>query len=141
MKIGLIILILLSLCSFPIFSQKIDPKVLEFKTPVYPLAALAIRVSGKVIVDATIDRKGKVVAAKIEEGHPLLNVSALTAAKQWRFSSQKNLNERNVKITFFYSFKSGENPRNKKKDPTYNVTLIEPYTLKILVTVYHQIQY
>jgi TonB family protein len=42
-------------------------------------------VSGKVTVLVLIDTDGKIMAAQIVDGHPLLRVAALKAARETRF--------------------------------------------------------
>lgn len=55
--------------------------------PVFPPIAKAIRASGEVKVEVTIDGAGNVVSALVVSGHPLLRDSALVAARQWKFKS------------------------------------------------------
>ena len=54
--------------------------------PIYPQEALDARVSGMVIVEATIDPEGNVRSAKVLRSIPLLDDAALDAVKQWRFT-------------------------------------------------------
>lgn len=68
------------------FDQR--PKRISDVKPVYPEEALKQRIQGVVIVEATIDEKGDVVAAKALPGknpQPLLEEAALTSVKQWKF--------------------------------------------------------
>jgi TonB family protein len=53
--------------------------------PVFPPIAKAARASGKVKVEITIDKAGRVISARVLSGHPLLREAALTAAWQWEF--------------------------------------------------------
>lgn len=53
--------------------------------PVFPPIAKAVRASGEVNVEVTIDETGKVVSARAVSGHPLLRDSAQAAARQWKF--------------------------------------------------------
>jgi protein TonB len=53
--------------------------------PVYPAVARAAGVQGVVVVEATIDRNGKVQNAKVLRSIPLLDQAALDAVKQWEF--------------------------------------------------------
>ncbi len=46
----------------------------------YPKAAQAVKASGLVKVDAVFDETGKVIWAKVVEGHPLLRAEALRVA-------------------------------------------------------------
>jgi protein TonB len=54
--------------------------------PVYPDLARRARVSGTVILEATIDEEGNVSELRILSGHPLLNQAAVEAVKQWKYS-------------------------------------------------------
>lgn len=53
--------------------------------PKYPAAARAVRASGAVQVQVTIDEDGEVVMANAISGHPLLRQAAEMAAKESRF--------------------------------------------------------
>lgn len=50
-----------------------------------PALAIAAKITGEVKVKVLIDEEGKVLHAKIICGHPLLQQSALKAAKEWTF--------------------------------------------------------
>ncbi len=54
--------------------------------PVYPPIAQSARVSGVVIIEATIGADGKVKDAKVLRSIPLLDQAALDAVKQWQFT-------------------------------------------------------
>ena len=54
--------------------------------PIYPVIAQRARVEGTVILEATIDTQGTVVAAKVLRSIPLLDAAALEAVGQWRFT-------------------------------------------------------
>jgi protein TonB len=54
--------------------------------PVYPVVALADRVSGLVIIEARIGGDGAVEDARILRSIPLLDQAALDAVVQWRFT-------------------------------------------------------
>ena len=54
--------------------------------PVYPPIAQSARVSGMVIVEATIGADGKVKDAKVLRSIPLLDQAAIDAVKQWQFT-------------------------------------------------------
>jgi TonB family protein len=54
--------------------------------PQYPAAAQAIRASGVVTVQITVNEKGKVESAEAVEGHPLLQKAAVDAAKKAKFN-------------------------------------------------------
>ena len=54
--------------------------------PVYPAMAIAARVEGTVIIEATIDTDGRVQSARVLRSIPLLDTAALTAVGQWAYS-------------------------------------------------------
>jgi TonB family protein len=54
-------------------------------SPAYPAAAKAVKASGTVAIQVTIDESGNVIAATAVGGHPLLRASALEAARQAKF--------------------------------------------------------
>jgi protein TonB len=60
-------------------------KVKDVK-PVYPPIAQSARVSGMVIIEATIGADGRVKDAKVLRSIPLLDQAALDAVKQWVFT-------------------------------------------------------
>ena len=57
-------------------------KAISLPKPEYPLAAKAVRASGLVKVDVSVDENGRVGTAKANSGHPLLRQAAEQAAKQ-----------------------------------------------------------
>ena len=65
--------------------------LLEQVKPVYPAAGRNVRVQGKVRVKILVDRSGRVRAACVVEGHPLLRASAAQAARMSRFKSNFGL--------------------------------------------------
>jgi TonB family protein len=54
--------------------------------PAYPDIALQARVQGRVILECQVDEKGRVTAAKVLRGIPLLDQPALAVAPKWRFA-------------------------------------------------------
>jgi len=54
--------------------------------PIYPEIAVKARLEGKVIIEATVDERGRVVGATLLSGAPLLNDAALEAVKQWVYT-------------------------------------------------------
>ena len=61
-------------------------KLISKVDPVYPEEARNARVSGAVILQATINELGEVVEIQILRGHPLLDYAAVNAVKEWRYS-------------------------------------------------------
>ena len=54
--------------------------------PVYPPLALAARVEGIVIIEATIGVDGRVINARVLRSVPLLDQAALDAVRQWAYA-------------------------------------------------------
>jgi TonB family protein len=54
--------------------------------PLYPALARAAHAAGEVVVMVVIDEEGKVIAAQISSGHPLLRSSCLKAARESTFT-------------------------------------------------------
>jgi TonB family protein len=52
---------------------------------VYSGLAKAARVQGDVLVETTVSETGDVINARVISGHALLQQTALTAARQWKF--------------------------------------------------------
>ena len=66
--------------------------------PKYPSAARAVKASGSVEVQVTINELGYVISAKAVSGHPLLYAAAVEVAQKSRFS-QTRLSGIPVKVT------------------------------------------
>lgn len=64
----------------------INGKAKNLVKPAYPPAALAVKASGAVNVQVTIDENGDVISAAAVSGHPLLRQAAVAAAQQSKFS-------------------------------------------------------
>jgi periplasmic protein TonB len=62
-----------------------EPKVLKMVPPVYPPLASRARVSGTVILEATLTAQGSVEEIKVVSGHPLLIEAAINCVKQWQY--------------------------------------------------------
>jgi TonB family protein len=69
----------------PISSGVINSKAISLPSPAYPPAARAVRASGAVSVQVTVDETGKVISAEAVSGHPLLRKAAEDAAKEAEF--------------------------------------------------------
>jgi len=59
------------------------PRLIRRVAPQYPELAIASRVSAFVILEAEVDTRGRVRAAKVLRGHPLFDDAAIAAVKQW----------------------------------------------------------
>jgi TonB family protein len=64
----------------------INAKATNLAKPTYPPAAKAVRASGAVNVQVTLDEQGNVTAANAVSGHPLLRASAVQAARASKFN-------------------------------------------------------
>jgi TonB family protein len=62
------------------------PTVLTHSPPVRPEIARQSGVFGRVIVEVTVDSTGRVVAARVARGVPMLDTAALDCARQYRFA-------------------------------------------------------
>ena len=62
------------------------PTKIKNVAPVYPAIAKASRVGGAVVIEATIDREGKVIDTKVVRSVPLLDQAAVNAVQQWEYS-------------------------------------------------------
>jgi TonB family protein len=76
----------------------INGKAVSLPKPAYPAAAKAVRASGAVNVQVTIDEEGNVISASAVSGHPLLRAAAVSAAREAKFSPTK-LSGVAVKVT------------------------------------------
>lgn len=64
----------------------LNGKAISKPQPAYPAIAKAARASGTVTVQVLVDEQGRVVSAHAVSGHPLLQQSAVSAARQAKFS-------------------------------------------------------
>lgn len=62
------------------------PRKLRHVAPVYPVLARQIGLQGKVVIECTIDTRGRVVNATVVAGNPLLNDAAKAAVEQWLYT-------------------------------------------------------
>lgn len=67
----------------------LNGKAISLPKPTYPQVARSANASGTVVVAVTIDEDGNVISAKAVSGHPLLQASAVAAARQARFTPTK----------------------------------------------------
>jgi Ca-activated chloride channel family protein len=74
------------------FEQKPASEIIKatrLPKPGYPAAAKAVKATGAISVQMTIDANGDVVSAEVNGGHPLLQQAAGNAAKNAKFSVTK----------------------------------------------------
>jgi len=62
------------------------PKRIGYVAPTYPSIALAAKISGYVILEATIGEDGTVRDVRVLKSIPLLDDAAKEAVRQWRFT-------------------------------------------------------
>jgi len=55
--------------------------------PIYPAVAAQARISGTVILEATIAPSGEVVDVTVLRSVPLLDAAAVAAVRQWRYDA------------------------------------------------------
>ena len=63
-----------------------SPCLIRQIKPVYPSQAKAARIVGNVIMEVRVDKNGYVEDVTVIKGHPLLNQSAVSAVRQWRYA-------------------------------------------------------
>ena len=80
-------------------------KAIRLVQPAYPAIARAAHVSGSVKVQVLIDENGNVLSASAISGHPLLQQSAVNAARASKFTPTK-LSGQPVKVSgvIIYNF-------------------------------------
>ncbi|MBC7911990.1 MAG: TonB family protein [Pyrinomonadaceae bacterium] len=76
----------------------LNGKATSLPKPAYPAAARAVRASGTVQVQVTINENGSVISASAVSGHPLLREAAVSAARSARFTPTL-LSGQPVKVT------------------------------------------
>lgn len=82
----------------PVSGGVLNGKATSLPKPAYPPAAKAVRASGDVSVQVTIDEKGNVISANAISGHALLKQSAENAARGAKFTPTY-LSNQPVKVT------------------------------------------
>jgi protein TonB len=61
------------------------PSLVNRVNPVYPPAAQAAQVAGAVVLEATVNKDGRVESVRVVNGHPMLQTAAVSAVKQWSY--------------------------------------------------------
>ncbi len=62
------------------------PQKIADVSPVYPAIAQQARIQGVVIIEATIDARGNVTAARVLRSVTMLDQAALDAVRQWKYT-------------------------------------------------------
>lgn len=71
--------------SIPVSSGVLEGLLYFKTTPAYPTIAKTARISGTVILAATISKEGTIVNLHVLSGHPMLTDAAMQAVKTWRY--------------------------------------------------------
>jgi protein TonB len=61
------------------------PRLVRRVNPEYPDLAMRAQIEAVVILEATVDRRGRVDAVTVLRGHDLLNEAAAAAVRQWQY--------------------------------------------------------
>jgi protein TonB len=59
--------------------------LINHPSPQYPAIARQARISGQVVLAATISKNGSIENLHVISGHPMLTQAALDAVRQWRY--------------------------------------------------------
>lgn len=108
----------------------VNGKASNLVKPPFPPAAKAVRASGAVSVQVTIDENGNVIAANATSGHPLLRAAAANAARASKFAATQ-LSGVAVKTTgiIVYNFDDANGvadvPNACSSQPCENLSLAE----------------
>ncbi|MEQ1762701.1 MAG: TonB family protein [Pyrinomonadaceae bacterium] len=78
--------------------------------PVYPSAAKAVRASGKVMVQVTVNTDGLVESAVAVSGHPLLRKAAEAAARRATFDPKVLSGGQRVKVSRVINYEFAMEP-------------------------------
>jgi len=113
---------------------------MKYEAPKKSPAAVAVGVKGEFVVAVKINKDGKVISANLEKVHPLLRRVLEEAVDKWLFSTDKNLEEREVKITFEYRIKSNNFKRNTDKPPKEDSHFKKPFRL-VVTRIFYPISY
>jgi TonB family protein len=91
----------------------VNGKAQSLPKPPYPSAAQAVRASGAVNIQVTIDENGNVISATAVSGHPLLRAAAEQSARNAKFAPSL-LSGQPVKVTgvVVYNFTNPNEPEN-----------------------------
>ena len=87
-------------------------------------AARAVRATGEVVVDVKIDKEGKIVEAKVTNGHPLLRAASVQAARQSLFEPSESDEIREIKLTYVFLQDEGRKEIPKRYSNPYRVEVI-----------------
>jgi hypothetical protein len=84
-----------------------QPEVITAVAPTFPAILIGANISGKTVIEATVNSRGEVASTQIVEGHPLIKqMTKLFDAtlKRWRFSTTEEEGKmRKAKIVFVFT--------------------------------------
>lgn len=66
-------------------------KAIHIPAPCYPAEAKAAHISARITVRIVVDEEGRVIWARADDGHPLLQQAAIRAACKTRFKPSTNI--------------------------------------------------
>jgi TonB family protein len=70
--------------------SELEPvSVIKRVSPIYPPVARQRMISGSVVVEAIVDKQGKIADMKLVSGPPIFRDAAFDAVKQWQFKPAK----------------------------------------------------
>jgi protein TonB len=92
--------------SYTVAGAVSPPAVLKEVRPVYPPVALHAGIEGTVILEATLDGKGRVSDARIVQSAPLFDQSAIDAVKLWEFEPRSDVAAAPLMITVTVQYKA-----------------------------------
>jgi periplasmic protein TonB len=90
-------------CDFKVSGGILNGKAVSKPQPAFPPIAKAARASGTVAVEVLVDEDGDVISAKAVSGHPLLQQSAVQAARLAKFSPTR-LSGKPVKVSGYVTY-------------------------------------
>jgi protein TonB len=62
-----------------------EPRPIKLVPPIYPPLPSKARISGSVVLEATLTAQGTVEEIRVISGHPLLVEAAIACVKQWQY--------------------------------------------------------
>ena len=94
-----------------------SPQVVSSVVPQYPALARSARVSGDVVLAVTVGADGQPTDVRVTQSIPLLDLAALQAARQWRFSAPATGAAAVVPLTFRFLLRSFAPPTAAVRGP------------------------
>lgn len=112
----------------------VNGKADSLPKPVYPAAARAVKASGAVNVQVTIDENGSVISAEAVSGHPLLRAAAVAAARNAKFSPTK-LSGQPVKVVGIIVYNFVLDTDNPAVITEQNLDTVKKFGLGMILTM------